>query len=104
MNRIITTDGLKTLIYEDTSCKVICNVADFRDPTWWIDIIKIVDKRNNESYPPFKSDKQLEIYQLIALELGNKHGIKEIYTSKFDLIQFDDVKPLEKQLEKPLFY
>ena len=75
-----------------------------RDPIWWIDILEIIDKRNNKSYSPFRSDKQEEIYKRIILELGNKDGIKEIVTSKFGFIKYNEVKHLEKQFEKPLMY
>ncbi|MGC6768035.1 hypothetical protein [Enterococcus sp. LJL51] len=44
------------LIYEDVSCVINCNIADFRDEVYWILILSVKDKRNN-------NDSQLTLPQ-----------------------------------------
>ncbi|MBN8209826.1 hypothetical protein JI666_13800 [Bacillus sp. NTK071] len=98
MNSFITkTDGIDTLTYEDNSCDVECNVADFRDQIWWISIIKVVSKKSGSPIT-LTTSKQLELLQRIEFDLGSRHGIKEIYSSIFGVIIYDDVKDLTYDL------
>lgn len=98
MSATISTvsNGDENLIYEDSSCKVVCNVSDFRDTTWWVTILEVYDKEKNR--PILLTNKKLmEAYQRITSEV-NKQGMKEIYTTKFGFIRV--VKDIS--YEKPL--
>jgi hypothetical protein len=58
----VTTDGIDTLMYEDISCIVTCNVADFRDSVWWVTILTVFDK-GKQLNVLLNGDKQLEVYK-----------------------------------------
>ena len=87
------TDGMHTLAYEDDACEVVCHVADFREPIWWIGIVRTVSKKSGGPVT-LTAATQLEVLQRIELDLGKRHGIKEIYSSVFGVIKYDDVKDL----------
>lgn len=89
----ISTDGVKTLVYEDCSCKAICNVADFRDLAWWIVVIKVFDKKN-EKEVKLDESKELELYKRILYD-ASQTGMKEIYTTKFGFIKNIELEGIE---------
>lgn len=86
----ISIDGIKTIVYEDISCKVSCNVADFRDPVWWLGIMYVYDKKKNENIKVDR-EKKKEIYQKIEQHLSVDHNIHEIYTTEFGGIKDTDL-------------
>jgi len=85
----------KNLIYEDSSCIVYCNVADFRDEVCWTTILSVQDKKNTQQLK-LTAEQKLEVYRRInysMLKDLNKH----IYVTESGIIE---EKP--QSLEIPL--
>ncbi|MEI5990481.1 hypothetical protein A5881_001974 [Enterococcus termitis] len=94
--KIITkATGMKNLIYEDSSCYVYCNVADYRDEVLWVGIISIQDKKNMTNIQ-LKTIQKDELFRRINY-LSTRELHKQVYTNDFGLV---NLKP--HSLEQPL--
>ncbi|KHL92376.1 hypothetical protein QW71_29465 [Paenibacillus sp. IHB B 3415] len=81
----ITSDGINQLFYEDSSCRVFINVADFRDEIWWTTIIKAVNKKSDE-VEKINNQQKIEIYRRICAH-KKLHSTFGIMTSEFKLVE-----------------
>lgn len=75
----------ENLIYSDSSCIVYCNVADFRDDSFWTIILWSENKKDNQQIK-LTNVQVLEIYKRINY-LTVKELSKQIYVSKLGLIE-----------------
>lgn len=84
--QIMTTATEKeNLIYSDPSCIVYCNVADFRDDSFWTVILWSEDKKDNQQIK-LTNVQVLEVYRRINYLTVKELG-KQIYVSKFGFIE-----------------
>ena len=75
----------KNTIYEDSSCIVNCNVADFRDEVYWTIILSSHNKETRQQIP-LTNEQELEVYRRINyLILRNLN--KQIYVTKLRVIR-----------------
>lgn len=75
----------ENLIYSDSSCIVYCNVADFRDDSFWTIILWSENKKDNQQIK-LTNVQVLEVYKRINY-LTVKELSKQIYVSKLGLIE-----------------
>lgn len=75
----------ENLIYSDSSCIVYCNVADFRDDSFWTVILWSENKKDNQQIK-LTNVQVLEVYKRINY-LTVKELSKQIYVSKLGLIE-----------------
>lgn len=75
----------ENLIYSDSSCIVYCNVADFRDDSFWTVILWLENKKDNQQIK-LTNVQVLEVYKRINY-LTVKELSKQIYVSKLGLIE-----------------
>lgn len=75
----------KNTIYEDPSCIVNCNVADFRDEVYWTIILSA---HTNETIQQVQltNEQELEVYRRINY-LTLKDLNKQIYVSRLGFIE-----------------
>ncbi|WP_206913515.1 hypothetical protein IGL98_003469 [Enterococcus sp. DIV0840] len=75
----------ENLIYSDSSCIVYCNVADFRDDSFWTIILWSENKKDKQQIK-LTNVQVLEVYKRINY-LTVKELSKQIYVSKLGLIE-----------------
>ncbi|MGC6768021.1 hypothetical protein [Enterococcus sp. LJL51] len=61
---ITTPKEHDNLMYEDASCVIKCNIADFRDEVYWILLLSVKDKKTDD-YCQLTSFQQAEILRRI---------------------------------------
>lgn len=83
----LSSDGIKELTYEDSSCIAIVNVADFRERILWVTLIKVINK-NNQMIIKVTDNQKMEIYKRVSADVI-KHGKSGIYVEKVGIIECD---------------
>jgi len=79
----VTSDGIREVYYEDSSCNIKLVVADFRDSVWLISAKYLMNKRNSK-LEKISIKQKYEIYRRISANCG-----RELATDEFKFINED---------------
>lgn len=78
-------EDMNNLIYEDSSCYVYCNVADYRDKVLWTVILSAWNRITEQDIELTKNQKN-EVYKRINYSTVNDLN-KQLYVDKLGMIE-----------------
>jgi hypothetical protein len=86
----IESDGVDFLYYTDQECSVKISVEDFRNVSWWLEVVASYDSNKNKI--SLNLAQKREVYRRISARFG-----VEVYDDRLgfinaELIEIDDNK------------